>query len=1585
MKDKKTTESGPQDRGFGRILRGVLFYTILVAVPLVVYFVYYADTRMEQTSVRNFRALGAASDRLEEIIGNLHRIASNVPVGVAPEDLVNLRTQDDTALIEQTKAALEKKIQELNSDLRDIGKRKQDVFRAYSTRSMRQFPVNRKGEPMPPKELQNLEENEDSRKNLLNKYTRELESLQSRSGDTCEAEKPILEILDALATISQTYLKDFRAIESATDFNVRPLRLSEEIEAKVEDPPPAEDSDQPDEETLSCRRHILRSLEILLGKESDTCDIPGRTTASANDDRVTRRLVSTDHGIAVEARHCQKFSLRSSQLAAALPKDQGEIKDVLDQFGVSAIADLEGLVDSVASNVAPLFDQYFIADSSGRVLYSTTRDQFRYEGVTGAPETQRARLDFVNHIDVKELVEHSVDREGSAFSRNMEKAGLNDGQSPAGKELARYGVHSRVEPFQIADINFQAFVHPFEVEGLAPLPSAESERDSAVLFMIGIISRASINSESMQLRLSMVANALLGITVLFSSLALLWLWTAGDRLMLGFRHLPLFLATGMAVSLLYTLFALHMMARVFDDIAFNRALEQVSSNLVDDFEREFDGRMHSLALATEKMLAFGEAPARTRSQQEQTAEKSAIEQSYYCRRPEGEVWPPQERETLYPTFDLAFLMDAAGKQWQCLSYRLFDTRPISLPFRKYFRYPQERRLWYSATTGQGPEKPGFFLDRITSILDGTTETVLSARPDDLCAYLSRMTGEEACVAEDVDLRDLPSAAIIGRMHSLENTITPPHVHYAVIENETGRTIFHSVRSRSLATNFIRETGADKGLLSAIDAGASQFVKLDYHGSRIQAFVRPLIDGVPWTLITYRDHSLADTLGIMAVSITAAYMTATLVPLFLAFMLTIALWRRLYKRSWRWRHSVLSSHFVQALPRDLIRFSTLLIVLIIIVTVVRPALGGALAVAAMGGCFIILAVAGLRQLGADQAVTATLPRTEGQQDRVAAERIPVITLLVAVMITTTILPTVGWFVQLRSEINTGLTRYIQQMTKNEIVDKCERQTAFAKRYKEGAEIRNAGNPSKMDGIFEHGWAFTPGSLMITEPQAIDQSHRCDRYPGALRQLSFIGQIIDPPSREAPGADQNLLHSIGAFSDLASDLAAHNQNPAPEFNPATPAWVLDRFINSNASADHTTVRGGDSGLMVVVILGGLWLLWVVVISISDRVLGMRLRLGLLPPVTIDPLPSQWSNPGDEPLRAVVVHRTERPSDALIEQVQHAGYQSVKRARWQTDKIVWDEDLLDTSGPGGTLYVIPGFERFVVDIAARDVLLAELERLSAASACIVICSRIVPGHWLANMTDSDTGDLANVTPQQDLTSRWSQVLGPFDVRRLVSDSAEIDTRFNHAMDKYENLTLPRKDSEEVRQTMLSEARANPVLLEFAASVAGRVCTSPQVTRGSYNRIALQRFRAGAASYFYTLWAASSREERLQLLALAKGGFANPTQAATLASLANRGLIATDGIIRLRSDAFGRFIATELDHDALLHWREEGHGNIWRSIWPPIVLIVLLAVAFFVTSTPEALAPLAAILAASLGAIPVISSLMRGFRDLKRAPSED
>ena len=70
-----TEEDSSEQRGFGSMLRMVLFYAVLIALPLGVYFVFYVEARVEQSNVRNFRALDAASERLKTIIANLHQIA----------------------------------------------------------------------------------------------------------------------------------------------------------------------------------------------------------------------------------------------------------------------------------------------------------------------------------------------------------------------------------------------------------------------------------------------------------------------------------------------------------------------------------------------------------------------------------------------------------------------------------------------------------------------------------------------------------------------------------------------------------------------------------------------------------------------------------------------------------------------------------------------------------------------------------------------------------------------------------------------------------------------------------------------------------------------------------------------------------------------------------------------------------------------------------------------------------------------------------------------------------------------------------------------------------------------------------------------------------------------------------------------------------------------------------------------------------------------------------------------------------------------------------------------------------------------
>ena len=73
-------------------------------------------------------------------------------------------------------------------------------------------------------------------------------------------------------------------------------------------------------------------------------------------------------------------------------------------------------------------------------------------------------------------------------------------------------------------------------------------------------------------------------------------------------------------------------------------------------------------------------------------------------------------------------------------------------------------------------------------------------------------------------------------------------HFAVVDRETGRTLFHSDDDLAMTTYFAEDTGRDPVLRSLLRSGARDTIELDYAGVPIRAHVRPLRPGLPWTLV-----------------------------------------------------------------------------------------------------------------------------------------------------------------------------------------------------------------------------------------------------------------------------------------------------------------------------------------------------------------------------------------------------------------------------------------------------------------------------------------------------------------------------------------------------------------------------------------------------------------------------------------------------------------------------------------------------------------------------------------------------------------
>ena len=244
----------------------------------------------------------------------------------------------------------------------------------------------------------------------------------------------------------------------------------------------------------------------------------------------------------------------------------------------------------------------------------------------------------------------------------------------------------------------------------------------------------------------------------------------------------------------------------------------------------------------------------------------------------------------------------------------------------------------------------------------------------------------------------------------------------------------------------------------------------------------------------------------------------------------------------------------------------------------------------------------------------------------------------------------------------------------------------------------------------------------------------------------------------------------------------------------------------------------------------------------------------------------------------------------------------------------------GTDGVLYVFADLQDVLEDGPEGRALLDELERIvNDGSSNVLIGSRVVPDYRYAGRFGSGEG--------------W------FD--RGHSDGADRRDRW---------IRLARKF---------------------------RTCVScKELTDLSADEAPITTLGKSAASCFRQLWTESTREEQLQLYALARGGVVDARRAAALSSLVNRGLVRPDpetGVVGLRSEALREFIEHDVDRRELDAWRREGGGGVWRFIWPPLAIGGALGLAFLAMSNPEMRTTL---LATLLGLLPAALPLLGGGR---------
>ena len=1495
-------ESGTKLRGkLGSVpawLRITLSGLLLTGVPVAVYVFQYQAGRVEAATVRNFRALDAASGRIRDVLENLSNVVANHSFNVSPAMVkeVHERMRCDRAEgcsgavdIDRIDRALETWRNHAGTP---PGNGTEDGLKTELLYEIAEFIL---GGEYRRRNMQVWEE----LRSLLDEYRRRYDETGNNTIAVDVAPAP------RAATIE--LVERLKAMRRRSGGMCSPDRTASAQEGRA-----------------------CPDFDLLL-RESDRSRCEPST-----------RLVERSGGLRVRITDCRPLRTRSPELYQALKKRHGRrerdaaethpVLAALDLFGVRSVVDLDRMLSDATGHLSRFFDSNLIADRHGRLLFKIDDPP---EFVSDMDVRRATALAFANHVDLGALLSEPVPSADVRFGDEAEPPAA--APAPAGRSI--------VKSHRVGNVELLVFIHPFIVNGIeapdtddsAAEPGAPSDR---VFYMVGVTSAGNLRGEAMRLRLSWVVTATLLVLAILTLFPLLWFWTAGDRLTLSRSTLAGIVLVPAAGVVLCVVLALGIVTNHIDGNTLDDAVEAIAERMESAFDQELEQRLCDLHAA-----AFSLGGRRD----DGGSADGKLKDFFYC----GSE-PPAPQPGI-PPYQTAFLIDEHGRQVRCTIRRVLRTPRLDLRFREYFRRPMEGRLQYPTTGQDGGSRAPYYLERIDSIVQGQVATVLAIRADAL------------------GYADEPVAAAGIRFESLEKMALPPHVAFAVVDRETGRTLFHSDERRAMVTNFVKDVGADASLLSQLRTGTRATIDLIYDGVPIRARVAALREELPWTLVVYRDHEIEDQLGFVTSTLTLVCVFLTLWAAALLGGLAVLFCRLcgLSRSPLRdlWLRVIIDSPSPSGarrikVSRHVGAGAVTVASIVLALTVAEWLPAGWSPFVAVGSVAIIVLtlLCSLVDRWDDPAPPApavTRPDTTGQHpapgraaapgwQAAAVSSLPRSNprwILVTIIAGLTIVPAAAWFTYHRVQLSTGLDRYVRDQGNEAACRKRESYRAEARNYSQTTNVKKIWTDRDFDvpGMFRHV---------------------------ALRDVWGTCEAV--PGDRADGWAFDVLRGVVAHSTVASDLMAYRDAAGSDGHSAAPRRVFEgmSILPWKAPPFDGWLLVPTAGLLLV--LAGL--VGVIVQSICAAVMGRRLSRPRLPAERSGAF-GVPRRPG-EPLRVLARYRS-RTARRKREKEAYGRFSVIHRARWTDTRVDWNpsrDENAASDRKNGELHVVEDLDAMLTNEQRQRGLLDELERLTAEGAAVLVWTRVVPGYRL-----STPGDAADRAVDADRFSRWSRLLSGFELHVVRETRAEVEQSFAEGWKKTNDEALrPEDERDVVVQLMRTEAVANPDLADLAVDVASEVrVRDPQASRQAQadehrREEALRRFQARAEAHFNMLWTQSTLDERLQLHTFALGGLVNRRRHAALASLAQRGLVHNvDGVVRLRSTAFGDFIAHDLVHDELIAWQKEGHGGVWKMIWPPVAIGAVLALVFFFQSNPEMLSTLLTI---ALAFLPVAVSLFRG-----------
>lgn len=797
----------------------------------------------------------------------------------------------------------------------------------------------------------------------------------------------------------------------------------------------------------------------------------------------------------------------------------------------------------------------------------------------------------------------------------------------------------------------------------------------------------------------------------------------------------------------------------------------------------------------------------------------------------------------------------------------------------------------------------------------TIDSIVQGKKEVVVSFA--INGKDGCTQLppcDIGTKGVVGAAVV-HVPSIDDVVLESPFYYAIID-ELGETLLHSDDDRERVSNFLEDTSNDVGVRLAIESAKPRTIDTYYDGRPIRAHFMPLdIENYEF-LPRHGKGGKSWILVVYAKYRTVDSLSLLTVSLSVVFwsgtttLIFLAIAGLALLRRISGRDSILPAAIAMMGSGNTVVVALTLIAAGLAWSCLWPS--SAWVVAVLLPLFITLFIYSLAWRWAHPCRGMSKGDSEG--DLISKATLAFATVLICF----SVVPMVAWQSYFRGELKVGLDKYLDEKRTMQI--------------------------ERLEGAYR---AYVNS---LAEPRSTSES----RF--------IVDHVVSLPGREATrlgtrdAGDGSKGHDLVWPFNWLEPLVAHSE--------LTKAMMREKGLARTGAAQlERDLDIGTELLVSVMLVGGALLLFLSYSSVRAK-LGHARRIVLLPRCKVDG--SNLTEGGQSRrIKMILLRRSDGEMDRFLDALR-ARYM-VHVASWSDYAKVWtwsDEGRRDDSQEEKPrMYVVRDLRAAVG--RERGVELArELERKERDD--VILCADVVPSYRIGPGMLDDSGDEAPM-----FGNEWMELIGGFDIRVL----SDVGGDGRCPEDGKDCASKKGKERYLAKRAIDLEVRAHKDFKSFGATVKSSIDAGDieSGNSGKLRDMALGKFRAGALLRFKAIWSACSNDERLQIVALARGGAPNIRQHAAISSLANRGIITTHDPIELTSKAFRDFVNRDLAHDSLEEWRRRGHRDWWRVTWLPLVILAGLGLMFFLNSNPEAIGTLGAIFAALIAFVPVVTSLLR------------